>query len=197
MMSSDKSARSVPGGTVGHLAGVDLLGLESPLVTHLELPSSCVIRERNLVKPTEQVNFQVTFVSICLKRPGFVADTPNMGSGRVLTGDQSGYYAPWVAICTIPILAEALLLRGVGFSNATELGSPIALFIVILVAATLCVITSAFVLRRAFLTDTHELVPVGLFFMSVSILPLAHGLTTPGVLYGENTATLGLSLIHI
>ena len=153
-----------------------------------------MIRERNLVKPTEQVDFQVTFVSICLKRPAFVADTPNMGSGRILTGNQSGYHAPWVAICTIPILAEALLLRGVGFSNATELGSPIALFIVILVAATLCVITSAFVLRRAFLTDTHELVPVGLFFMSVSILPLAHGLTTPGVLYGENTATLGTGL---
>ena len=43
---------------------------------------------------------------------------------------------------------------------------------------------------RAFRTDTAELAWLGLFFLSVSLLPLVHGLTTPGVIYGPNEATM-------
>jgi len=44
-------------------------------------------------------------------------------------------------------------------------------------------------LALAWVTDTAELGVLGLFYASVSALPLVHGLTTPGVLYGNNSAT--------
>lgn len=69
------------------------------------------------------------------------------------------------------------------------LGTELALFWVVVVAAGLCVLTSAVVLLLAFREDTAELALHGAFFMAVSLLPLVHGMTTPGVLYGPNNAT--------
>lgn len=69
-------------------------------------------------------------------------------------------------------------------------GSPELLFTIVVTAASLCVVTSGLVLWRAFSTATPELAWLGLFFFSVSCLPLVHGLTTPGVVYGDNAATV-------
>jgi HD-GYP domain-containing protein (c-di-GMP phosphodiesterase class II) len=69
------------------------------------------------------------------------------------------------------------------------LGSPRALFWTVLVAATLCVVTATAVIRQSFRTGEADLGILGMFFMSVSALPLVHGITTPGVLYGDNNAT--------
>ena len=70
------------------------------------------------------------------------------------------------------------------------IGSPTLLFWVVVIAATGCVVTSAAVIARALIDDTAELGLHGAFFMGVSVLPLVHGLTTPGLLYGPNPATM-------
>lgn len=70
------------------------------------------------------------------------------------------------------------------------IGSPTLLFWVVVIAATGCVATSAAAIVWAWVDDTAELGLHGAFFMGVSILPLVHGLTTPGVLYGPNPAAM-------
>lgn len=69
-------------------------------------------------------------------------------------------------------------------------GSAALLFGLVLVAAGLCVLTSAAVIWRAWSDETAELGLHGAFFMAVSVLPLVHGITTPGVIYGPNEATM-------
>ncbi len=103
-----------------------------------------------------------------------------MGHRGVAAGFSAIFLAPFVLQ-----LVCALAWPGDGIS-----GSPELLFTIVVVAASLCVVTSAFVLWRAFTTATPELAWFGLFFFSVSLLPLVHGLTTPGVIYGENAATM-------
>ncbi|MDE3206456.1 MAG: HD-GYP domain-containing protein [Acidobacteriota bacterium] len=66
---------------------------------------------------------------------------------------------------------------------------PGLLFVFVLVAASGCVVSSAAVLARAWRSGVAELAALGAFFMGVSLLPLAHGLTVPGVLYGPNQGT--------
>ncbi|MDA8044671.1 MAG: HD domain-containing protein [Actinomycetota bacterium] len=66
---------------------------------------------------------------------------------------------------------------------------PAVLFALVLVAASLCVVTSGLVVLRAWRSGVAEAAALGTFFMSVSLLPLAHGLTVPGIIYGPNTAT--------
>ena len=90
----------------------------------------------------------------------------------------------------------------VGFLVATQialgrgpLGEPTwtneaALFWIVVVAATLCVITSAAVLVAAHRRDLAELGLLGGFLFAASWLPLVHGLTVPGMLYGDNSATM-------
>lgn len=81
--------------------------------------------------------------------------------------------------------------------RAATFGEPALLFVVVVVAATLCVVTAALVLWRAFSTETPELAWLGLYFMSVSLLPLVHGLTTPGILYGDNSAFMVSAIVSI
>jgi len=67
---------------------------------------------------------------------------------------------------------------------------PWALFGVVVVAATLCAVAAVTVIYLAHRDDLAELGLVGGFLFAVSVLPLVHGFTTPGVLYGPNRATL-------
>lgn len=67
--------------------------------------------------------------------------------------------------------------------------APRLLFGLVVVLASLCAIVSVMVLARADHNDEAELGYLGTFFLTMSILPLVHGLTTPGVIYGENVAT--------
>ena len=88
-----------------------------------------------------------------------------------------GLAAAYVAVFVAPFLIQ------LGFSLAWPdrgvSGSPELLFAIVVVAATLCVVTSALILWRGFTTKAPELVWLGLFYYSVSILPLVHGITTP------------------
>ncbi|MGE0141183.1 MAG: HD domain-containing phosphohydrolase [Ilumatobacteraceae bacterium] len=70
------------------------------------------------------------------------------------------------------------------------IGSATLLFWIVVVAAGGCVIASSTLLVRAWLDDTAELGIIAAFAFAVSVLPLVHGLTTPGVLYGPNPATM-------
>ncbi|MEL6983312.1 MAG: hypothetical protein AAFO29_12880, partial [Actinomycetota bacterium] len=70
------------------------------------------------------------------------------------------------------------------------IGSPTLLFWVVVVAASGCVVASSLVIGRAWAEDMAEVGLHGAFFMGISLLPLVHGLTTPGILYGDNQATM-------
>ncbi len=71
------------------------------------------------------------------------------------------------------------------------------LFVAVVVAASLCVLASAAVLVVAHRSEAAELGLLGGFLMSASILPLVHGITTPGVWYGPNDATLVSVLLAV
>ena len=68
--------------------------------------------------------------------------------------------------------------------------SPVALFWIVTVAASLCVVAAATVLVAAHRRDLAEAGLIGSGLMALSVLPLVHGLTAPGVLYGPNQAVM-------
>lgn len=68
--------------------------------------------------------------------------------------------------------------------------APTFLFWLVVIAASLCVVASVFVGVLAHRLDQLELAVVAAFFFGGSMLPVVHGLTTPGVLYGDNPATM-------
>ncbi|MEP7204246.1 MAG: HD-GYP domain-containing protein [Ilumatobacteraceae bacterium] len=72
-----------------------------------------------------------------------------------------------------------------------------ALFVIVLIAASLCAVASGIVLVVAWSSNGAELGMVAAFAMSVSVLPLVHGLTTPGVLYGPNAATMSSVMLAL
>lgn len=67
---------------------------------------------------------------------------------------------------------------------------PVFLFWLVVIAASLCVVSSGAVIVRGWRASVAETAMLGSFFMAVSLLPLAHGLTVPGILYGPNSATM-------
>ena len=68
--------------------------------------------------------------------------------------------------------------------------SPVMLFWVVVIAASGCVIAAVLSLRIAIRDDLPELGLMSSFAVAVSVLPLVHGITTPGVLYQSNPATM-------
>lgn len=68
--------------------------------------------------------------------------------------------------------------------------APVVLFWLVVVAASLCVVASLGVISLAARDDLAEVGYIGGFFFVVSVLPLVHGITVPGVLYGPNPATM-------
>ena len=89
----------------------------------------------------------------------------------------------WVASFVVP--AALQLSLAVVWSEAGIQGSPALLFGIVLVAASLCAITSGMVINRAKRTNEAELGYLGVFFLTVSILPLVHGILTPGVIFDD------------
>lgn len=71
-----------------------------------------------------------------------------------------------------------------------QYGSAQLLFSLVVISAVACVMTSAALYRRAWIDNTAELGVHAAFFMAVSLLPLVHGVTIPGILYGQNEATM-------
>ncbi len=88
----------------------------------------------------------------------------------------------WVVLVALQIAVSASTDRAVGSAEA--------LFGLVTVAASGCVITSGWLLVRAQTDDIAELGLIGAYSYAVSVLPLVHGLTVPGVLYGANEATM-------
>lgn len=88
------------------------------------------------------------------------------------------------------VAAMAVQLAPLVFGSGPTIGSMTVLFWLVVVAASLCVVTSAALLALGWRRDVPELGVVGGFFLVGSLLPLVHGITTPGVVYGDNTATM-------
>lgn len=89
----------------------------------------------------------------------------------------------WALLIGVQVIAAVLPGR------ATLWTSPVGLFTVVVIAASGCVITAVVVLIVAWREDLAELGLIGAFTMAVSVLPLVHGVTTPGVWYTANQAT--------
>lgn len=94
----------------------------------------------------------------------------------------------WAAIWTVLVAGQltASILPG----DRPLWVSPIALFWIVVVAASACAVAAAVVVAIGWRDDTAELGLLGSFTMAVSVLPLVHGITTPGVWYGPNDATM-------
>ncbi len=103
--------------------------------------------------------------------------------------------APWAMTWLLPIAVQVAASLWLGSAFLFE--SPEMLFLIVMVAASLCVITASAVIRRAFRTNEAELACLGVFFYATSVLPLVHGITTPDVLFDANSATSASVLLAI
>lgn len=105
----------------------------------------------------------------------------------VRSGKRSGL-ALWVGVLGGGTGIEVWLLFG-PLSRYTWT-SPLTLFVFVTVAASLCAVAAIPVLVRAYRTDSAEVGILGAAMFGLSVLPLVHGLTAPGVLYGPNAAVV-------
>jgi len=94
----------------------------------------------------------------------------------------------WIASWSIPAAVQIVLSLWV--ATSVTIGSPTLLFWIVVVAASLCVVSSTAVIARSFGRDEADLGFLGLFFYAVSALPLVHGLTTPRVIFGDSTSNM-------
>jgi HD-GYP domain-containing protein (c-di-GMP phosphodiesterase class II) len=81
---------------------------------------------------------------------------------------------------------------------ATSIGGPLAapawssprtLFVSVVVATALCAVAALVVVVVGWRRRLAEVAMLGSALLVVSLLPLVHGITTPGILYGANSAT--------
>jgi len=85
-------------------------------------------------------------------------------------------------------VAAATALTLVGPASTVVWENPQLLFTLVTVTAAACVIASTVVVALADRRDMAEVGLLGTALMATSVFPLVHGLTTPGVLYGDNEA---------
>lgn len=99
---------------------------------------------------------------------------------------------PWVIRwAAVWVLAVAWQVASAVLGGTRAFGAnPRLLFWIVVIAASLCVVASVVVIVVAWRSDLAELGVLGAFGVAVSVLPLVHGVTVPGVLYGPNDATL-------
>lgn len=94
-----------------------------------------------------------------------------------------------IAVVLLWLLGLGVQLTPLVVGAGDPIGSMTLLFWVVVIAASLCVVTSVALLGLARRRDSAELGVVGGFFFVGSVLPLVHGITVPGVVYGPNAAT--------
>ncbi|MEM7273338.1 MAG: HD-GYP domain-containing protein [Actinomycetota bacterium] len=94
------------------------------------------------------------------------------------------FYAWSVAV------TAAVAIGAVSLLDDHRWEAPTLLFWLVVLAASGCAITALGVARLADRLGQAELGIVAAFFFPTSVLPLVHGLTTPGVLYGPNEVTM-------
>lgn len=75
--------------------------------------------------------------------------------------------------------------------------APQLLFWAIAFLATGCAVGAAVVIAVGWRRRLAEVTLLGGLLMATSLLPLAHGLTTPGVVYGENPATMVAAFVAV
>ena len=92
----------------------------------------------------------------------------------------------WLAVVGLLTVVTSVLLFGP--PGDIVWASPLALFVIVTVAASLCIVAAGFVVLAGHRRELAEVGILGTGLMVVSILPLVHGLTAPGVLYGPNKA---------
>lgn len=88
------------------------------------------------------------------------------------------------------IVGMLVQLAPLVLGSGPSIGSMTILFWLVVIAASMCVASSSALLTLGWRRDVPELGVVAGFFLAGSLLPLVHGITTPGMLYGENTATM-------
>ena len=94
-----------------------------------------------------------------------------------------------VAVGVYGLLGVAAVMSAhLGGGFAEPLGAPQGLFWLVAVGAGGCALAAAWLLSRARRHDVAEQGFLGALLWCVSVLPLAHGLTIPGVLVGDNPA---------
>lgn len=101
----------------------------------------------------------------------------------------------WFLLVAVPASTQLGLSAFAGQRGIAESAS--FLFWGVLVAASLCVVSSLALIGRAWVTGEAELGFTGAFFLATSVLPLAHGVTTPGVVFEANGTTMVSILISI
>jgi hypothetical protein len=112
-----------------------------------------------------------------------------MGQGRSL--------APlWWLACVVPALA-LLVVSARGPLAGVTWHSPLTLFWLVVVGASLCAAVAVAVIAIGWWRRLGEVAMLGSAVLAVSLLPLVHGLTTPGVLYGANSATLVAAFLAV
>jgi HD-GYP domain-containing protein (c-di-GMP phosphodiesterase class II) len=92
----------------------------------------------------------------------------------------------WVLVVAATVGVSALSLTGAVGSSVWE--KPELLFSIATVAAATCVIGATIVIALADQRNMAEIGLLGTALMVTSVLPLVHGLVTPGVLYDDNAA---------
>lgn len=93
--------------------------------------------------------------------------------------------------------AIAIVATSVGPMARITWVSPIALFWIVTIAAGLCVLASVWVLRVAHRDDRAEVGFLGSSLLVLSVLPLVHGITAPGVLYGANSSVVAAVYVSL
>lgn len=97
----------------------------------------------------------------------------------------SGRTAWLLLVGALAAVTAATLL---GPMSSTTWENPQLLFTLVTVTAAACVIASTITIALADQRDMAEVGLLGTALMVTSVMPLVHGLTTPGVLYDDNEA---------
>jgi hypothetical protein len=116
-----------------------------------------------------------------LKGPGRSADNATVKSSSLSAGR-------WCWMLIVAAIAAVTGLTMFGPSSGRAWESPEMLFSLVTVSAAACVFGATVVIALADRRDMAEIGLLGSAMMVTSVMPLVHGLTTPGVLYEDNAA---------
>ncbi len=99
---------------------------------------------------------------------------------------------PWTIAVVVVIGATAS-----SFASDRALGSPLALFWLVTVGASLCAVGAVVVTAAGLRSRTAEVALTGAALWAASVLPLVHGVTAPGVVYGETEAVTSSAFLAL